>query len=46
MEGRHHDAGTDTEPRLPAGNAIDFLLRIHGATFHEAMQQLTRPQPS
>jgi hypothetical protein len=26
-----------------AGNAIDFLMRIHGASFHEAMQQLTQP---
>ena len=27
-----------------AGNAIDFLMRIRGATFHEAMQQLTEPR--
>jgi hypothetical protein len=29
-----------------AGNAIDFLMRIRGATFHEAMQQLTQPRRS
>ena len=29
-----------------AGNAIDFLMRIRGATFHEAMQQLTHPKRS
>ena len=29
-----------------AGNAIDFLMRIRGATFHEAMQQLTQPKRS
>lgn len=29
-----------------AGNAIDFLVRVRGATFHEAMQQLTQPRRS
>ena len=29
-----------------AGNAIDFLMRIRGATFHEAMQQLIQPRRS
>ena len=29
-----------------AGNAIDFLMRIRGATFHEAMQQLVQPMRS
>ena len=29
-----------------AGNAIDFLMQIRGATFHEAMQQLTQPRRS
>jgi hypothetical protein len=29
-----------------AGNTIDFLMRIRGATFHEAMQQLTQPRRS
>ena len=26
-----------------AGNAIDFIMLIRGATFHEAMQLLTQP---
>lgn len=29
-----------------AGNAIDFLMRIRGASFHEAMTQLTQPTGS
>jgi len=29
-----------------SGNAIDFLMRIRGDTFHDAMQQLTRPKRS
>ena len=29
-----------------AGNAIDFLILIRGATFQEAMQQLTQPRRS
>ena len=26
-----------------AGNAIDFLMRIRGSSFHDAMTQLTQP---
>lgn len=29
-----------------AGNAIDFLVLIRGASFHEAMTQLTQPTRS
>jgi len=29
-----------------AGNAIDFLMHIRGATFHEAMQQIVQPPRS
>jgi hypothetical protein len=29
-----------------AGNAIDFLMRIRGSSFHDAMTQLTQPTRS